>query len=379
MIDHDRIVFDQLESTLHEQGLGAALDLLIDSYRREKQYPHLFDALSMQARHRLGLSLSTADPVPEDKRRAYDDALVGAARQTGQLFLDDGHLARAWPYFRAIGEPAVIEKAIESYNPAEDADAVIEIALGERVHPRKGFELVLSQHGTCRAITCFEQVPEGEPRRYALALLVDTLYRELSENLKRTIERRENASPSATSVRELIHNRDWLFGEYDYYVDTSHLISVLRYSTETNDSAVLAKAVELAEYGQHLAAMFNNPGEPPFDDIYRDHEIYLHALLGENVEAAAQHFLRKIDQLDFEVTGSYPVQVVVRMLCRFGRFSQAADLFEKHLTDVDPMYLTCPSLTDLVRLAKDWDRLQSLARRRNDLLTWLSARSELQS
>jgi hypothetical protein len=53
-------------------------------------------------------------------------------------------------YFRAIGDSSPVAAAIENVAPAENQESIIEIALHERVHPRKGFELILADFGICR-------------------------------------------------------------------------------------------------------------------------------------------------------------------------------------------------------------------------------------
>src|SRR5204862_633414 len=127
----------------------------IANAREQKNYRELFAARLMQVRHRLGHPLIETEPVSGPE---YEEALREAARETGGLFLADGDIVSAWPYFRAIGEPAAVAAAIENVNigDAEDApqklDRIIEIAFQELVNPRKGFEMILQHHGICRAI-----------------------------------------------------------------------------------------------------------------------------------------------------------------------------------------------------------------------------------
>ena len=62
---------------------------------------------------------------------------------------------------------AVVYNAIDRLTTDDVNDAVLEIALHERVHPRKGFELVMASHGICRAITVFGQYPGTRAARIA--------------------------------------------------------------------------------------------------------------------------------------------------------------------------------------------------------------------
>jgi hypothetical protein len=332
----------------------------------------------METRHRLGLPLLTGGPPAglEGERRAeYDRAVMEAAREAGELFLAAGDIPRAWPYFRALGEPAPVMEAISALREGgDDVDAVIDIALGERVHPLRGLELVLNHHGICRAITCFDQYPDPGSRDEGLRLLASTLHKELRANLRRTIEQQEGVAPPETaSIPDLVTGRDWLFGEYDYYVDTSHLVSVLRFAAESGDPQTIALAMDLAEYGKNLSPMFHHRGEPPLDDIYEDHLIWLRTISGRDVEGGIRHFRDKVAALDLDQTGTYPAQVLIRFLVRLDRFGEAVEVFERYLADTDPAYLMCPNLVELCRMAGDWERIRSLSRDRGDLLTFAAA------
>ncbi len=59
--------------------------------------------------------------------------------------------------------------------------------------------------------------------------------------------------------------------------------------------------------------------EPPFEDVYRDHAIYLRALLGEEVDAAVEYFRRKIDDQTDPMRAIQSAQVLVGLLVRRAR------------------------------------------------------------
>jgi hypothetical protein len=358
-------LFDALEAALRSQGVEAAFELLIGKFREEKKYPLLFEARVMQSRHALGLPLVQNGPLeglPEEKRIAHEQAYMHAAREVGGLFLADGEIARAWPYFRAIGESAPVAAAIENVAPDENQDAIIEIALHERVHPRKGFELILADYGICRAITFLGQYPDPQTRGDCVRLLVRTLHRELVESLQRVIAKAEGAAPETGSVPELIAGRAWLFGEYDYYVDTSHLVSILGFSLEMATGETLALAVELAEYGGRLSPMFQYRGEPPFN-TFNDYTVYLRGLMGEGADQAIAHFRTKVAPDD-----PRPAEVLVTLLVRLERYTEAIDVSLEYLRDMEPARLQCPSAFQLCQMAGDYSRLRQLARERGDLL-----------
>ncbi len=165
----------------------AAFDLLAAKFLAEKQYARLFETRLMHRRHQLGLPLiynGGLDDIPAEHRPAYQETFINAAREAGDLFLADGDIPRAWSYFRALGEPAPVAAAIERAKVGDDAQALIEIAFHEGVHPVRGFALVLEHFGTCRAITYFQQFPRGPGRTESLHLLVRTLHGELVESLR---------------------------------------------------------------------------------------------------------------------------------------------------------------------------------------------------
>ena len=108
------------------------------------------------------------------------------------------------PTFAPSVKRPPVAAAIENLQPQENQEAVIEIALQERVHPRKGFELILANYGICRAITFFEQYPDRKTREDCIRLLVRTLHHDLVESLKRVIARNETQSPGTNSVPDLM-------------------------------------------------------------------------------------------------------------------------------------------------------------------------------
>jgi hypothetical protein len=348
----------------------AAFDLLTAKFLAEKQYARLFETRLMHRRHQLGLPLihnGGLDEIPAAQRPAYEEAFINAAREAGGLFLADGDIPRAWSYFRAIGEPAPIAAALEQSrigDPGDNAQALIEIAFHEAVHPIRGFELVLEHFGTCRAITYFQQFPRGPGRAESLHLLLRKLHRELLESLHRTIVQNEGELPSATYARELIAGRDWLFGEFSYYVDTSHVLAILGFSLELEDREMLELALDLAEYGQRLSPQFHYRGEPPFEG-YQDYIVYLGALLGRDVDAAVAHFRQKAAASDPRDTA--PAQAAIGLLLKLGRYPEAIEASLEYLRDGDP------ALFQMCQTAGDFARLAELARERDDLLAFTAA------
>jgi hypothetical protein len=167
--------------------------------------------------------------------------------------------------------------------------------------------------------------------------------------------------------------RDWLFESNSYYVDTSHLTSVIRFSLDLTDRETLCLACDLADYGTHLGSMFQERSDPPFDNFYVDHGVYLRALRGENVDGAIAHFGQKVEACDPAETGSAPAQILVGLLARLERYNEAIDVSLDRLSQVAPSELACPSVVQLCFLARDYSRLRTVARDRGDLLNYAAA------
>ena len=372
MTDGD--VFDLIEQAARTGGAESGFDVLIQKLRDDKNYPLLFEARVIQQRYKMGLPplrVDGIDDVPAAQRVAYDEALSQAAREVGSLFLADGDILRAWPYFRAIGDRMPVADAIEKLGTAEDG--VIQIALEEHANPRKGFELLLARFGICRAITYFDQYPDRDTREECIVLLVRTLHRELVESLRRAITKQEGTAPVEQTVPELMAERDWLFGDLDYYVDTSHLVAVIRFALDLSDVEGLRLAIDLCEYGKHLSSKFKYKAEQPFEDVYVDHAAYLSALAGQNVDANIEHFHTKVRACDPAESGTAPAQVLVALLTRLKRYSDAIQVSLDHLSQSAGEQLLCPSVPQLCQMAGDYARLKQLARERGDLLSFAAA------
>lgn len=368
-------VFASLAEAHSTKGAAAALDRLIEVFAERGEYNRLFEARLMRKRYDLGLPLIPDGPAEDlgPAQQSYDQAMMAAARESAALYLKSGKLAESWPFFRALGETAGLRDAISRLNPEDSDDSIIEIALNEGLHPAKGFAMLLKRHGICRAITFFEQYPDPATREESLALLSSTLYDELTANLRSAIERTEGAPPAAATIAELIAGRDWLFGEYSYHVDLSHLMSVVRMSCEASDEGILARGLEMAEYGSRIHSTLSYRGDPPFEDFFLDSAIYLRARTGAGVDAAIAHFRAKIASYNYEEVSTYPAQMLVRMLLRLNRPTEAIRVYEEFLSGTNPAYLSCPTLLQLCRIAGDFERIKQIAELEGDPVQYTAA------
>lgn len=377
--------FDELTLLLRRDGPAAASNRLVALAELQGQPRALLEALLLKARIELGIpavpprSLSS---LPEPQRTQYEDRYVAALRQVGQQLLDAGDIPAAWPYFRVLGEKEQVARAIDAYEPAEGGDdrlgTLIDIAFHQGVHPSRGFQWILDHYGICSAITAFEHLPPDEPIRSAAAdRLTRSLHHQLLFSLRSEIGRREGLEPpNDASLLQLLNGRDWLFEDEAYHIDTSHLAAVVRMSTLLSDPETLSLALDLTTYGRRLSHRYQYAGEPPFEDLYADHAVYLNALLGHDVEHAIHHFQAKLappDPDSDDPMGSIPAQILVRLLARLGRTEDAIAVFSEHLAGVPESMLLCPSLPQLCIEAGRPDLLAEHARRAGDLPLFTAA------
>src|SRR5437867_12882653 len=95
--------FDLVEHMAQSQGAEAAFAVLVQKFREEHNLPQLFETRLLKKRWELDLPLIQTEPLgdlPDVTRRAYEDAYIEAAREVGGLYLAEGNIPRAWPYFR---------------------------------------------------------------------------------------------------------------------------------------------------------------------------------------------------------------------------------------------------------------------------------------
>ena len=390
-------VFDAFDQTVRSEGGGAAIDQLILRLDEQRAYRPLLDALLLKARHDLGLPLiqsgSLAD-LPEPARAAFEDRYIEAIRTVGRKFLDAGDIPAAWPYFRAIAEPEPVARAIDEFVP-DDGDErigpVVEVAFNHGANPRKGFALILEHYGTCSAITAFEHLPADESVRVACgALLVRQLHEHLVANLRSEIAQRgQPLPPEGTPIPGLLAGRDWLFLDDAYHLDVSHLASTVRISPMLSDPEALRLSLELTEYGRKLSHRHRYDGEPPFEDVYEDHNAYLRALLNQDVDAVIAHFRAKLNPpetgLETDENASendpgprppadtLPAQVLVALLARIGRLDEAIAISAEHLAGLPESSLICPTLGALCLHAGAPERLARISRERGDLVGYAAA------
>ena len=369
--------FEALGPLLESGDPASSLDYLIRHFREAKDYHLLFEARLMKKRVELGLPLIQAPnlgALPPGIQTKYQQFLVEAAQETGELLLASGDIPKAWPYLRATGDTKRVAAAIERVEPGENIEAIIEIAFMQGVHPAKGLELVIEKFGICRALTYFGGNGGEKDREQCIATLARSIYSELVSSLDNAIEEREGHKTGLTSITDLIEGREWLFGEYSSYIDPSHVVSVLQYSPEVTNPETLRQFHDLCEYGKRLSANFQFPGRPPFENPFVDYGHFVQALLGVDVDEHIAHFRKKV--IETETAGNWPAQILINLLVRVDRYRDALEVSLEYLPGAHASEIACPTAQQLCELAGDFERLAELARERGDVLTYVAAHLE---
>lgn len=367
--------FEELDAQLAAGGPDAVLNRLVENLQTEKKYHELFDARLMQSRRKLGLPavLTTSiDELPEPTRTKVEDAYLEACREVGGLLLKQGQLREAWMYLRPTGDKSTIAAALNALEPDEDnIQEIIELGLHEGVAPILGYQMLLDSYGTCNAITTYESVIASRPKadqQAAASLLVRRLHEDLIESVRADIERQEGTKPPEATLEKLVADREWLFLENNYHVDTTHLASIVRFARIVEDQDVLRLALDLTHYGRHLDQQFQFAGDEPFVDMYPTHGLFFSALLGERVDEALAYFRERATSLSIDDHGPIPAEIFISLLARVGRPLEAVEATAELLPPGTRLSGLAPSLLELSRLAGSYDRLKQVCQARGDLL-----------
>ncbi|MEI8380766.1 MAG: hypothetical protein WCJ09_11595 [Planctomycetota bacterium] len=374
--------FAQLQEQFKAGGPNAVFDQLAATLREQKDYHKLFDALCAKKKHELGAPLhrpTSLDDVPSGKRDEFEAAYMAAAREVGQLLLADKKLGQAWIYFHAIRDTQAVRDAIESApmprDANEESEELIDLGFYKLVHPVKGMQIMLRTHGTCSTITSLDQQFQNlspEQRAQCAAILVKSLHGDLLQSIQHEVKQRMPFAPPATTLRELIAGREWLFADNNYHIDVSHLHSTVRFARSLSpENAELKLALDLAEYGSQLSEQFQYAGEPPFVEFYPAHIQFFKFLLGDNRETAQAYFQQQLDREPDAPDQALIAYVMVDLMARTNQLDQALPLAEKYLVKADPDFAA--AFAELCQQAGRFDVLMRSAEDRGDLLTYAAA------
>jgi hypothetical protein len=273
--------------------------------------------------------------------------------------------------------------AIEPGTRRKDIDRLVEVAMHEAIHPSRGLEFIVHHYGICNSITNFEQYQtmlRRADREECARVLIRSLHRDLVENVRAEVERREGKQAAQGTLSELIADRPELFEGHAYYVDTSHLWSIIRFSNFLSSGPELDIAIAFCDYGRRLSDVYEYNSEAPFDDFYTDQDFYLRGIRafdgttsdGEDPEKlrqrAADHFVAKGRQAIANADQEYAMGSLLNILMRLRAFDEAIDLAQQFETIKHPEAPLSPSLIEICQMAGDYERLTSAARENTDIL-----------
>lgn len=374
--------FAQLQAQHQSGGPTAVFEKLTDLLRDQKDYHKLFDALCAQKKHQLGAPLhrpTSLEDIPEEKRGEFETAYRNAAREVGQLLLADKKLGQAWIYFHAIRETQPIYDALNALpiprEAGDESEELIDLAFYKLAHPVKGMQVMLRTHGTCSTITSLDQQFQNmtpEQRSQCAAILVKSLHGDLLQSIQHEVKQRMPFAPPASTLRELIAGREWLFADNNYHIDVSHLHSTIRFARSLSPgSPELNLALDLAEYGTQLSPQFQYAGEAPFTEFYPAHLQFFKYLLGENRDTALAYFQQQLEKEPDATDQALIAYVMVDLLARTEQLDKALPLAEQYLVKADPDFAA--AFAELCQQAGRFDALLKSAEDRNDLVTYASA------
>lgn len=372
--------FDELKTALDSGGVDALLNQLVSRLTESGKFHELFEARKMQVRHRLGLPLmysDAGDDLTDEQQVQLEEGLLAACREVGTALLKRGQIHSGWMYLRPVGDKPAAAALLDQVEVDEDnVEEFIEVALHEGVNPQRGFSAVLEHYGTCNAITTFETAFQSRTKgeqQAAAAQLVKHLHEELLATLKADAAQQEGGDPQEKTIRELVEPRDWLFTDGSYHIDTTHLASTVRFARSVDDPQILRLALDLTEYGRRLHDSFQYQGEAPFGDIYPSHALFFQALLGENVDEALAFFREKAESADAAQEGTVAAEVYVSLLSRVNRQREAIEEWIRLIPPGAQTLGYAPSLFDLARQARDYQRLIEYCQQHDDLLGYATS------
>lgn len=375
----DPALYDRTAAVLAERGPLAAVDALCGDLQAAGNFQALFYAKLMRKRVELGVAPFPTGPssdLPDAIHEDFENAIRDAGRSVGAQLVERREFAKAWGFYRMLGEPERMFAALDAYEPHPDDDiyGIVEIAWQHGVHPYKGFDLLLGRSGVCSAITMVGSADlskNPELRDYCIRKLVHALHDQLTDRLRGELEGRTIFLPAKAGLPELLKLAPDLFADDLYHIDVSHLSSVVQLAAQLPGGEELDLAIELCDYGKNLSPNLRGDMPAPFEAGYEDYAQYLAILAGHRVEENVDHFRAKIS-VALAQGDTYPAEVYVNLLLKLDRLPEALAVAREFLADPDLRDLSCPSLSELARRAGDYAAFAEASKAQADPVNFLA-------
>ncbi len=376
----DAAAYDRLQAILATRGAAIAVDELIEELRKIEDHQAIFYALLMKKRVELGVTpfpTGNASELPPHTHEPYEEAIRAAGRHVGEMLLERKDFAKAWPFFRLLGEPEPVRAALAAHTPGPDDDVypLIEITWQQGLLPKKGFDLVLDRHGLCSAITMVsgsDLSSNPELRDYCVRHLARTLHAQLAERLHNDLAGRGIAVPPEATIPQMVEAHPELLADDSYHIDTSHLSSVVQMATNLPPGEGVNLARELCAYGCRLSEGLQGRNDAPFEDGYSDYLAYLNVIAGEKVDEGLKHFEAKAAREAAE-GATFAAQVYVNLLLKANRPAEALAAAKRFLLGEDERNLICPGVSELAQRAGDSAAMAEAAKARQDPVAFLAS------
>lgn len=372
--------FDEIKQLAGSAGIRNALNRLIETLRDQKDFHQLFEALKMQTRYELGLPIlytRRPDELNAAQQHELESGLLDACREVGTLLVEAGKLREGWIYLQPVGDQDLNHRLLESYPVADDnVEEIIDISLMQLAAPSVGYSLVLQRYGTCNAITSFDSTVhslDALNKKRLAGQLTRHIYEELISNLTAYLEEHQGTVESNVTFLELFQANKQLMRETGPMTDATHLSSVMRIGRILDDNESLRMLSEMAEYGCQLAEPFHFPGDPPFENTFRDHFTFYRALCSEDsnspeVKHAIQFFDQKSRSSMNDENNSICDEVFVDLLHRIGQRTRAIEVSLERLTQRPELSGIASPVYEIANDQEHFSILENHYHARNDLL-----------
>jgi hypothetical protein len=373
--------YDELSGAFYSGGAEAGLESCIATLRAGGNEHALFRLLLLKKRRELGLPLLNPGDLsgyPENLRAEYKAYADTACREAGVRCLEAGEFGQAWRYFSALNEPGPVRAALEKIEAGKASDDALKVALEYGLHPRRGFQMTLERDGLGKAIALFESgfsAPLAD-KKYAAALLVRKLYKDLVIAVCKAILEKDGALPPERELVDLIMARKWLFDDNRSHADAQHIAAVSRISLLCAAREELIMSLSISEYGRLLSSQHQPSARAPFEEGFAEHARYARALLGQNESETADYFRCKLPRYQGSTPDTYPAEMVLLLFWRLGRKEEALDIWQNYLAGQPPEQpgICTPSFYEMCAETKNFYRWTETARQHDDVVAWAAAR-----